>query len=338
MYCAPEVANEELRGFPSDIFSLGCVFLEMLTTLMTNSNGISLGEFHRFRESNGRHAYHLNLSKVLNWILRLAKAIHEGLQQHALPGVSHDSDADNEDLLATDLSMVECCFAMLQPLPSARITIGLLCSFINVVSQRPPNLFRKGSASVSVMPRNLSLAAEGEIRFRYIGDCCSSPLSRTNPSFSLQLTNGFSSPITSQQQRDDWQEVTAICGYDIEHLWDDFVFLQVSGREKLRYHILHALVTHKNRLRDCIFFLPVEEQKRIWEQGLAFHLDSMNNTRIRKFMEFKEIIWQLQHVEPPLRPIDQVSLGENLTLDSVKRLIDTLLNPSQREVPRKTFH
>ncbi|KAF2786511.1 kinase-like protein, partial [Melanomma pulvis-pyrius CBS 109.77] len=29
MYCAPEVAAEKPRGRPSDVYSLGCVFLEM---------------------------------------------------------------------------------------------------------------------------------------------------------------------------------------------------------------------------------------------------------------------------------------------------------------------
>ncbi|KAF2035712.1 kinase-like protein, partial [Setomelanomma holmii] len=32
-YCAPEVANQQKRNSSSDIWSLGCVFLEMLTTL-----------------------------------------------------------------------------------------------------------------------------------------------------------------------------------------------------------------------------------------------------------------------------------------------------------------
>jgi len=38
-YAAPEVVAQETRGLSADIFSLGCVFIEMLATLATNNHG-----------------------------------------------------------------------------------------------------------------------------------------------------------------------------------------------------------------------------------------------------------------------------------------------------------
>jgi len=44
-YCAPEVWERGMYGGAADIFSLGCVFTEMLTTLA----GVDLEEFADFR-------------------------------------------------------------------------------------------------------------------------------------------------------------------------------------------------------------------------------------------------------------------------------------------------
>ncbi len=33
-YCSPEMADDKIRGDASDVFSLGCVFLEMATLLL----------------------------------------------------------------------------------------------------------------------------------------------------------------------------------------------------------------------------------------------------------------------------------------------------------------
>jgi serine/threonine protein kinase len=67
MYCALEVAAHEQRGRKSDVFSLGCVFIELLTVLC----GKSLQEFTEWRGPEGARAYHLNQDRTLRWLFHL---------------------------------------------------------------------------------------------------------------------------------------------------------------------------------------------------------------------------------------------------------------------------
>ncbi|KAH0542342.1 hypothetical protein FGG08_003279 [Glutinoglossum americanum] len=69
VYTPPEVAQEERRGRSADIWSLGCVFLEMTTVLA----GKSVEEFHEFRSAASKRdpadaSYHANLPAVMDWI------------------------------------------------------------------------------------------------------------------------------------------------------------------------------------------------------------------------------------------------------------------------------
>jgi len=70
-YCAPEVYNGDLRGRSADIFSLGCVFLEMATVM----RGLNLDDLAEFRsrttytsDGNSDEPYHMTLGKVAAWI------------------------------------------------------------------------------------------------------------------------------------------------------------------------------------------------------------------------------------------------------------------------------
>ncbi|KAI9717007.1 MAG: hypothetical protein M1812_004942 [Candelaria pacifica] len=63
MYCAPEVYTQDWRGRSADVFSLGCVFAEMQTTLC----GRSIEEFREFRAGDDE-SYRSNLTKVDEWL------------------------------------------------------------------------------------------------------------------------------------------------------------------------------------------------------------------------------------------------------------------------------
>ena len=69
MYCAPEVVSWANRGRSADLFSLGCVFTEMATSL----DNRSISDYYEFRsreiEDQGRetHAYHATLDLVHSW-------------------------------------------------------------------------------------------------------------------------------------------------------------------------------------------------------------------------------------------------------------------------------
>ena len=71
MYCAPELATRRqnpIRAGASDIFSLGCVFLEMATVIHRQSLK-SFEQLRAFESGNG--SYHMNSKKSLTWIHHL---------------------------------------------------------------------------------------------------------------------------------------------------------------------------------------------------------------------------------------------------------------------------
>lgn len=89
-YASPEIMKDENtpRDDPSDVFSLGCVFLEMATLLLgTNLNNLREHYSTPINESGKEEAYHCNLSKVYSWIDHL-RALHElkPVQEHLLLG------------------------------------------------------------------------------------------------------------------------------------------------------------------------------------------------------------------------------------------------------------
>jgi hypothetical protein len=67
MYCAPETMLHDRQDYKTDIFSLGCVFSEM----MTRYYGLSLEKFEDFRSGTGNKAFHLTISETQDWIQQL---------------------------------------------------------------------------------------------------------------------------------------------------------------------------------------------------------------------------------------------------------------------------
>jgi serine/threonine protein kinase len=71
VYRAPEISPKAERGRAADVFSMGCVFSEMLTVCMRKS----LEEFRTYRKgpitSLGDHAFRENLAKVNEWLWEL---------------------------------------------------------------------------------------------------------------------------------------------------------------------------------------------------------------------------------------------------------------------------
>ena len=65
-YASPEMmkGRDEKRSDPSDVFSLGCVFVEMATVLLRGD----LEDFSDFRAREGSTKYHKSLPNVYEWI------------------------------------------------------------------------------------------------------------------------------------------------------------------------------------------------------------------------------------------------------------------------------
>lgn len=84
-YCAPEVAASGSRGRSADVFSLGCVFAEMITVDL----GKSLEDLHNWlkidEESTDRHAtYHGHLRELVLWLRMLSSMRLDDLQNRVL--------------------------------------------------------------------------------------------------------------------------------------------------------------------------------------------------------------------------------------------------------------
>lgn len=76
-YCAPEVYAEESRGRSADVFSLECIFLEIVTVVQD----FQLDEFAEFRshitdprEEERDYSFHGNLENVSHWIDKVSVA------------------------------------------------------------------------------------------------------------------------------------------------------------------------------------------------------------------------------------------------------------------------
>ncbi|KAF2734540.1 kinase-like protein [Polyplosphaeria fusca] len=67
-YAAPEVVLQDTRGLKADIFSLGCVFLEMLAALFSTNFINEMEALQEIRADNiGDISYHANIPAVLRW-------------------------------------------------------------------------------------------------------------------------------------------------------------------------------------------------------------------------------------------------------------------------------
>lgn len=67
LYAAPEVVAQETRGFPADIFSLGCVFMEIFAVIMTTAERDTQDELRKVRSQGSDHCYHANARDIVQW-------------------------------------------------------------------------------------------------------------------------------------------------------------------------------------------------------------------------------------------------------------------------------
>ncbi len=116
MYMAPEVFLEDRRGRAVDIFSLGCIFLEISTCMLAGPG--SRACFAEHRDINGSRAYARCPKKILQWFWYLWGRYAEykvfKTRQHGFPA---------DSIFVDHLSLPgELAFMMLDPDPKKRIT------------------------------------------------------------------------------------------------------------------------------------------------------------------------------------------------------------------------
>ncbi|CAI6332467.1 unnamed protein product [Periconia digitata] len=126
-YCAPEVHWNETHGRAADVFSLGCVFLEMQTVLCRRP----LDDLYELLDiEHPASTFHANLRHVFGWIKTLAshRAVfvtvsEEDLQQEVFaryPFEGLTEDGRRGSISRRHASLCTLIHAMLQETPSSR--------------------------------------------------------------------------------------------------------------------------------------------------------------------------------------------------------------------------
>jgi serine/threonine protein kinase len=78
-YAAPEIVDQSKRGLSSDIFSLGCVFVDMLAALTNEHCKVSSDLPSALKSEYSRESYHENTLSVSEWVQEL---LRENVRNH----------------------------------------------------------------------------------------------------------------------------------------------------------------------------------------------------------------------------------------------------------------
>ena len=183
-YASPETKHIRMRrDDSSDVFSLGCVFLEM-ATLLLGEDLTKLTEFYTttVNVSATEEAYHCNLDKVYSWMDHLAASNKIKLvQDNSLPGAVHEvhniGSSNNDRMVAALVHLRR----MLDEIPSNRPPSKTLWQHFQDISleqcrdcdpRRPDDIWKQKNAQTSLISRRSGqidedLDTEAGESFRY---------------------------------------------------------------------------------------------------------------------------------------------------------------------------
>lgn len=191
-YASPEMKDRRMpRDDPSDVFSLGCVFLEM-ATLLLGENLTRFSEYYTrtVNISAKDEAYYRNLEKVYSWIEHLrTKNDIKPVQDNRRPGMIQKAQgiiSDSDNHMVTALTNIR---QMLDEAPANRpLSKDLWRFFRNISSDRckdcdprqtediwKPSIKQQENAKTGLINRRLSAHVEGGLGteaiepFRYGG-------------------------------------------------------------------------------------------------------------------------------------------------------------------------
>ena len=114
-YCAPEVANYSSRGRSADIFSLGCVYIEMISCLLGHDEN-EIDELLSGNADEGDDSvYHRNLQKIQVWMLRCVLDMERN---------ETDTHSESNEGQKFSKDILPICGEMVQAVPSFRPEIA----------------------------------------------------------------------------------------------------------------------------------------------------------------------------------------------------------------------
>jgi serine/threonine protein kinase len=118
-FCSPETELRDRRGRSSDVFSMGCVFLEMATVMITE------GGLGRLKDIRRGSPYSQSMDQVLRWIFYLTSSLVARIRA---------GRTEQEDVVLRHAAMLPgLVFVMLDPNPHSRATarqlVALICKF-----------------------------------------------------------------------------------------------------------------------------------------------------------------------------------------------------------------
>jgi serine/threonine protein kinase len=142
MYGAPEVLSENhRRGRAADIYSLGCVFLELSTVLVGSQN--SLEKWSRHRELSGTRLYSASASEILNR-MRYLWASYVA-QERTFADQWRPPVSQNDSMAWLGLATADRSFLTLDPNPRTQITARQMVAKLQRPDSRFLNLIQRKS-------------------------------------------------------------------------------------------------------------------------------------------------------------------------------------------------
>ena len=128
-YACPEALDEENRNYSADIFSLGCVFLEIVTI----SLGVSLDDLYSYLTDAGNDIiYAMTLSKIPGW-MDVLRAKH-GSNNDA---DSEEVDAERQKMITSTINILPLIEDMMAKERERRPSAQFLCEKFSAMYLKP---------------------------------------------------------------------------------------------------------------------------------------------------------------------------------------------------------
>jgi serine/threonine protein kinase len=267
MYCAPETMLHGQQDFGSDIFSLRCVFSEM----MTRHSGSSILEFEEFCLKSGKNAFQFTVSEVMAWMALLPCTI----TSNRTPGHLAERETRFRQKIIQMLAEVpsdrpkarelQSCFMEMNCYPCKSYTAGLSTAPSAVMPEHKSS-FTSGSVPsggsdsdsiehITPVPTNVTNISK-TVELGHIDDSPNSnPAQRTflaSPLSQPPENTNLSTQLESPDQQSCRSGILSSENTSLEDLEKDYRTCRECGKVFSDMDVEAHMLTHRNeRLQKC---------------------------------------------------------------------------------------